>query len=134
MNTLLTFTARTLVEHCSGLSEAQQASACDVALQSLTQKGCSQLQLRSFLRAVAREIRTQKRVIPARLSTPAGHAGADKARILSVLEKTLSTTVELSEHADPLLLGGATLAVGDERLDVSLRGALRQLHCHLTIS
>ena len=133
MNNLLTLTVQTLVEHCADRPESEQAAACDAALQFLVQNGFSLTALQALPKAVAREMRTRKKIVPARLSTPTGHAGAAAPRLVSALEKTLNARVDLTEQADPLLLGGATLAVGDERLDASLRGALKQLHSHLTI-
>ena len=131
MNALLTLAARELVAHCTGKSDQEIVAACDGALHFLQEHGFSRTTLRLFPRAVRRELRSQ--AIPSCITTPRGEGGPAKARILSALTGALGTEVELSEEVDPALLGGATLAVGDERLDRSLRGALRQLECHLTM-
>ncbi len=134
MNALLTLTAQSLIEHCIGRSGSDVATACDAALSFLRKQGWTDVQLRTLLPAVRRELRTGKRIVSATLVTPAGDAGAAKDAIMSSLERTLSTRVELDERADSTLLGGAVLAVGDDRLDVSLRGALVNLQYHLTRS
>lgn len=69
----------------------------------------------------------------AELRTPAGHTGSAKLHIASALEKAFKRTVDVTEKSDPMLIGGACLAVGDERLDGSIQGALRGLQNHLTI-
>ena len=142
MNALFTLTATTLVEHCNGRSDQEISAACDVALTFLSQQGYAGAALRRFLPAVRREILSQQRVVHASLTTPAGKSGTAKAHLLSSLEKTLDARhgsvatdvarVDLQEHADVSLIGGAILAVGNERLDGSIRGALRQLSVHLT--
>ena len=134
MNALLTLTARELVGHLATVrSDDDIASACDGALTFLRQQGCSPMQLRTLVPAVRRALRAHARVVPAHLTTPAGHAGEAASRIASSLTGALHAKIDLTEHADPGILGGATLAVGDERLDVSLRGALRQLEYHLAV-
>lgn len=133
MNALLTLAARTLVEHCAGRPPDEQAAACDAALHFLAQQELSPSALRGFLIAVRRELTMHPKIIPALLTTSTGHAGAAKASILSALEKTMDATVDLTEHHDPTILGGALLAVGDDRLNTSLRGALLQLQNHLAI-
>lgn len=133
MNALLTLTAQSLIEHCIGRPGSDIAAACDAALSFLRQQGWTDAQLRTLLPAVRRELRSGKQMLPATLTTPAGTAGAAAGKVQSSLERTLDIRIELTETTDATLLGGATLAVGDERLDASLRGALQGLERHLTI-
>lgn len=131
MNTLLTLTARTLIEHSIGRSENEVAAACDAVLEFLRKHGTSPMQLRRFVTTVRRELRAGHQLASAVLTTPSGSAGESAKAITSSLERMLATRVELSECADRDLLGGALLAVGDERIDRSLRGALTALQIHL---
>lgn len=132
MNSLLIITAQALIEHSIGRPESDVAAACDAALHFLRTHGASPMQLRSFLQTVRRELRSGKYVLPATLSTPSGSAGASATAIASCVERTLDTRIELHERSDAALLGGALLAIGDERIDCSLRGTLQSLHHHLT--
>ena len=134
MNTLLAMTARELVEHlATARSQDDVVAACDGALAFLRQQGYSPMQLRKLLPAVRRALRANARVTAARLTTPAGHTGEAASRIALSLTGVLHVKIELTEDTDPGILGGAMLAVGDERLDGSIRGALTQLQNHLTI-
>ena len=133
MNALLTLAARTLVEFFDVHPTADAAGACDAVLRFLVEKGCPQGALRRFPRAVEREMRRVGHAVPAQLLTPTGHAGESASHIASTLTKALHAKVELTEKADLHLLGGASLTVGDERLDMSLRGALHHLQSHLVI-
>lgn len=132
MNSLLTLTAQTLIEHSIGRSESDVAAACDSALAFLRTHGASPMQLRGFVTAVRHELRAGHQLTSAALTTPTGSAGESAKAITSSLERLLAARVELSECADQDLLGGALLAVGDERLDFSVRGALHSLQAHLS--
>jgi F-type H+-transporting ATPase subunit delta len=52
-------------------------------------------------------------------------------QLIAALEKKLKVKVQLHQHTDPTLLGGAKLHVGDEVTDVSLLGRLQRLASHL---
>jgi len=131
MNALLILVARTLVEHSTDHPQSDCAAACDVALQFLKSRGISAGGLRELRAAVRRELSRRQRLSSAVLRTPQGSSGAAHKGIHSTLEQTLGTCVNLEEHADASLLGGALLSIGDERLDVSLRGSLQHLHRHV---
>lgn len=134
MNALLTLAAQVLVEHTANRPEVEVAAACDEVLQFLARQGCSSTFLNSFPKVVRRELQRRGRALFALLSTPGGASGAARSTLLATLEKTLAASVELEEKADATLLGGAVITVGDERLDMSLRGALQHLSHHLRSS
>lgn len=131
MNALLTLTAQTLIEHVQRRSEREVCDACDATLEFLKRQGCSPAVLRAFRRVLQRELRRRTTSVAALLVTPGGKSGAARLSLTSSLKRGLRSSVEFSEHADPSLLGGAVLTAGDERLDVSLRGALQDLSLHL---
>lgn len=61
------------------------------------------------------------------LITPTGDAGALRDTIAQMLEKRLGRVVELVQKADPSIIGGAILTIGDDRIDMSIKGELEQL-------
>ena len=132
MNAALTLAARTLVEHLrSGMSREEMAAACDAVLHSLHNSGLSQSQIAQFPKVVAQELRRHGPV-GAVLSTSSGKTGASAPAIGTALEQSLGRSIDLEESAEPSLIGGVLLTVGDERVDFTLRGALNQLNAHLT--
>lgn len=131
MKKILALTASLLVDHCSGSAPEEVSAACDTALTFLAHQGYPPATFRRFLRAVEREVHSRGGGITATLSTPQGDAGAACPRIVSALERKVGTTVKIFENAEPQLLGGAVLALKDDRLDASLRGALEHLSEHL---
>ncbi len=52
-------------------------------------------------------------------------------QLIAALEKKLKVTVQLHQHIDPTLIGGAQLRIGDEVTDASLLGRLQRLASHL---
>lgn len=134
MNPLFTLTAQALIESAKGRSVAEISTACDAAVDFLQRQGCSLSSLRTFRRVLQRELRRRGGMLPAVLATQTGTSGIAGKGITSALERTFGSSIEFSEHADPGLLGGAVLTVGDERLDASIHGALSSLNIHLTAS
>lgn len=59
--------------------------------------------------------------------TPSGNLGEERNTLASTLEKIVGKKIIFEEDRAPALLGGAVLAIGDERLDGSLRGALTKI-------
>lgn len=131
MKQILSLTAVALVEYCARRPPHEVAAACDAALTFLTERGYLPAMLRRFRQSVEREVRRRGGGGAATLSTPQGDAGAQRSQIVSALERRLGATVELFESREPALLGGAVLALKDDRLDASLRGALDHLSMHL---
>lgn len=88
-------------------------------------------QIRIFPRLVLTMLHGREGTLPAQLTTPSGSSGKAREGITDALERVLQKRVELAERPDAGLLGGAVIAVGDERIDASVRGALNHLASHL---
>jgi hypothetical protein len=123
--------ASALVETVASHPDCDCRRLCDVALHRLACEGCSPSDLRLFLRAVARELRAQA-ITHGELRTPSGKSGNHRETLATALHHTLGRRVLLEEHAEPSLLGGATISIEDEYLDRSLHGALHRLASYLT--
>lgn len=121
--------ARAVCDLLEEMPVSKHDALLDAALIFLERHGLKR-EVRSFSRVLRRLLTRRDRA--ACLCTPSGHTGAAGKTVAEALEKALGLPVMLEEEADPKLLGGALLTVGDERLDASLRGALRTLEAHLT--
>ena len=77
--------------------------------------------------ALNQKLRDGGKMIAVTLTTPSGHAGELSAAIAKYLQSKLGRSVEVTERADPSLIGGAILQYGDVQIDLSVRGALRDL-------
>ena len=122
--------ARAVVELSSDVPSEQHGALIDAALSFLERHRLSGA-LRSLPRLVRAALREHRGVVLATVRTPSGNLGEGASALLSTLEHALGTTVDLEEQPAPELLGGAVLAVGDERLDGSIRGALEHMTSHL---
>ncbi len=84
----------------------------------------------AFLRAVRDGLSKRvgkEEMLRAVIVTPDRKAGEDlKKNMQELLQKKGHASVEITERADPSLIGGALLIFGDEQVDMSVRGALRQ--------
>lgn len=60
------------------------------------------------------------------ITTPDGNAGELKAEVEQMLQKKHNRPIVITEKADKSILGGAIVTVGDEQIDLSVRGSLRQ--------
>lgn len=82
----------------------------------------------AFVHQVMKALEKTGRVVFAELSTPNGSVSAErKASLTAALEKKFGKTIVITERADPALLGGATLRVGDELFELSLQNALTRI-------
>ncbi len=82
----------------------------------------------AFVQLVMKALEKSGRVIFAELSTPLGAVSAErKASLIAAMEKRFGKSVVLTERKDPSLLGGATLRVGDELFELSLRDELNRI-------
>lgn len=66
--------------------------------------------------------------------TPSGNAGDLRASVEDMLTQKLGRPVEITERADPSIIGGAIVTFGDEQIDMSVRGALQQAASAITTS
>ncbi|MBI3619022.1 F0F1 ATP synthase subunit delta [Candidatus Peregrinibacteria bacterium] len=124
--------AQAFVESCRELPPEQFPRACDAALSLLETLGHSSA-IRTFPRLVHAAWMQGGGAIPAMLTSKTGSLGSEKAEIISSLEQALRRTVDVEEAADPRLIGGIRVRVGDERFDATLRGALDRLTADLLL-
>lgn len=71
------------------------------------------------------------RYVSATIVTPSGDAGPLTVAVRSALECKYGKSLYLTEKADPSILGGAIVFIGDMRIDMSVRGALETVAASL---
>jgi len=76
--------------------------------------------------------REHERVVRAQITSAQPLDDAQRADIVSALEKRYGKKVEAELAVDPQLLGGARVQVGDQVIHASLRDALAQMAAALT--
>ncbi len=108
-------------------------AAIDSAYDMLKQQGL-EAEASALARELRKELSHRDDQVVAVLTTPTGKAGPLAENVRSLLEKKLGHSVELTEAADPSLIGGAVLSYGDSRIDLSLRGMLEDVRTHLESS
>jgi len=121
--------ARAFVETARTLPEAEIPALAEAAAHILIAQGLFK-DAHIFPRMVEREWFKRDGTVPVKITT-AESAGTLKKDIAHVVEQALKRSCSVEEHADPSLLGGILLQVGDERYDATLRGALRDLSAQL---
>ena len=105
-------------------------SAIDATIQSFAHGLSDQVPQLSHLFADAFQRRGNS--IVATLITPTGDAGPSAAHIRERLQERLKKQVVIRQKKDPSLIGGAILQVGSQRIDMSVRGALRRISEHIS--
>jgi F0F1-type ATP synthase delta subunit len=100
-------------------------AAVEAAVEELKKHGLDD-DVRKLPRLFGEVLGGAKGLVSATLVTPTGDAGAAKAAVLAVLEEKFGPSVQLTERADPKLIGGAVLLIGDKRIDMSVQGALQE--------
>jgi len=76
--------------------------------------------------------RDHEKVVRARITSAHPLDDAQRAEIVSALEKRYGKKVEAELDVDPQLLGGARVQVGDQVIHASVRDALAQMAAALT--
>jgi F0F1-type ATP synthase delta subunit len=108
-------------------------AAVDAAIDALDQHGLK-AEAAKLPRLFAKALAEKQGIVHAILITKSGNAGSLADAVRSLLEKKYDTSIDLEEKADPSVLGGAILTIADERIDLSVRGALEQLERSLSAS
>ena len=72
-------------------------------------------------------VQKRSEVLSVLVITPKGDIGESKAPIVAAIEKKFGRVVEIVQKADSTMIGGAVIQIGDERIDLSVRGALTDL-------
>ena len=111
--------------------EAEQEALIDAVISYLSRERFSRIEMRSFPGIVRKLLQEQEGFLPALVQTPSGQGGGELHALLTKLETLLGKKLVISQHADPHLLGGVVITVGDLRIDASLRGALSRMEQHL---
>ena len=65
------------------------------------------------------------------LTTPSGEEPALALSVAALIKKHNHRDVQVSQRRDRSLIGGAVLQIGDEQIDLSVRGALIDLEMKL---
>lgn len=118
--------AHALVDVTQKLTPELMNKEIDAALAILHGNGSIRA-LRGFPLVLKRVLQDRGLLFKATLITPTGKSGPEAKKIHEILEKTLKRDIELEEIADPDMIGGAVLRVGDELFDLSIPGALTML-------
>jgi|GEM_PF-817595 len=122
--------ARAFVETARTLPEAEIPALADAAAHILIAQGLFK-DAHIFPRMVEREWEKHDGGVRIRITTAGKETAAFKKEIAHAVEQALKRSCQIEEHADPSLMGGVLLQVGDERYDLTLRGALNQLSAAL---
>ncbi|MSR87269.1 hypothetical protein EXS70_03810 [Candidatus Peribacteria bacterium] len=113
------------------------ASAADI-VQALVEMSKTMPAGEKLLREVCdllkHHLRTGDEALAVTLVTTSGNEAALAAAVTSLVEKKYGRTVELTQRANPSLIGGAVLQIGDEQIDLSLRGSLNDLEMKMRSS
>ncbi len=121
--------AQALVEISKVLPDKDREAACDAAL-TLLEKS-SNRDLNGFPGRVLQALEAHDGIIFAVAITPSGSLGDHEKTLHAALEKAFGRKVQLTQKADPSLIGGMVLQVGDERFDASVRGDIDSLTARL---
>lgn len=105
-------------------------SAIDAAIASLKSHGYEE-QVKHAARLFADAFKARGETTAVTLITPTGKSGELKDAITQVLETSLGRAVMMTELADPSLIAGAVLVLGSERIDLSAKGALKDLETRM---
>lgn len=73
-----------------------------------------------------------ERVLAAEVTSAYPMSDAQVAEITGLLEKKHGKKVKVSVNIDPELIGGVSIAIGDEVMDASVRGKLARMQSALT--
>lgn len=90
--------------------------------------------LRFFPRTLLQEIHKRTATLEAELRIPTIPTATEVDAVSSALREITGQSVDVRIITDPSLLGGASLALGDERIDLSIKSLLQKLHAHLRLS
>lgn len=87
--------------------------------------------LRDVRDQLSKHVQGSEETLTVTLVTPTGQEPDLAASIRSLLEKKSGRPVEIRERKNAALLGGAVLQIGDQQIDLSIRGSLNTLEMKL---
>ncbi|MDO8469336.1 MAG: F0F1 ATP synthase subunit delta [Candidatus Peribacter sp.] len=123
--------ARAFAETARTLPEAEIPALAEAAAHILIEQGLFK-DAHIFPRMVEREISRRDGAVQVKITTASKDSVSFKQEVTHAVEQALKRPCSVEEHADPSLLGGVLLQVGDERYDATLKGALNNLSTKLT--
>ena len=130
MKLSLTTVARAIVELAEELPAAEAEKLAESVAAFLIERGDLRL-LRLLPRALEQAYYEHCNLLPTRVVTPSGKDLSSHKELLAVFEKIFAQKLDVSEEADPSIIGGARIAVGDERFNFSLSHLLAEVRTHL---
>jgi hypothetical protein len=131
MNVTALTIARAFVDTAKKLPAAEIPALADAAAALLGRHGLLR-ESRTFPALVERVWKQQEGVTSVRITTRTGNAGHAAQEILKIVQEALKSPCVLEERADPRVLGGLMLLIGDERFDATLRSSLTGLASRIT--
>lgn len=126
MTTAIRTIAQAFVDLAAGADEGEREALADAAVELLKRHGLLNA-ARTFPALVEKLWRRKEQAVEAVLATPTGAAGAEARAIGMLLSSALQRPCTVEERAEPALIGGAVLTVGDERFDYSVRRMLADI-------
>lgn len=118
--------AQAFVDVAQTTSAADLPHLADAAAVLLVRQGLRK-DARTFPSIVERVWQKREGVVPVRLTSVSGAAGFAVAEIAEVIRSSLHKPCVVEEYADPSILGGLLLRIGDERFDATIAGSLKAL-------
>ena len=82
--------------------------------------------LQRIVHGLAAEMRDEKSVLAVMITTPTGDSGDFRIIVEKLVAGKTHHPVQITERADPSMLGGVILTFGDEQVDMSVRASLSQ--------
>lgn len=82
--------------------------------------------LRRVVYGLAADMRDEKSVLAVTIVTPSGQSGPFRTEVERLIAEKTHHPVQITELADPSILGGVILTFGDEQVDMSVRASLSQ--------
>jgi F-type H+-transporting ATPase subunit delta len=76
-------------------------------------------------------VRKSRGIVAAIVTTPAPLSAAELKQVTSRVEQLAGAKVELATAADPQLVGGLTIRIGDRLIDASVQGRFQRLRGRL---
>lgn len=123
--------ARAVVDTARMQPSEEHDALAQAAIEVLAAHGLLR-ESRKFLTLVERMWQKQEGIVPVKITTKNGDSGPMKKQLLQVMESALRRSCQMEEQADPGIIGGLLLTIGDERFDATVRSTLVDLASRLT--
>lgn len=100
-------------------------AAVDAAAAELEKHGMRD-ELQNMEKLFVRAVQEHTGAVPLTITTPDGNMGDEAKKLADAIQEKTGRRVDLRQKADPSIKGGAVIQYGDERIDASVDGALKQ--------